>query len=76
MQPNLQEHKMKADVLADFFPLVFTIESTRNMPVLGKQTEIEINDIQFTEEAIWKIILKLNSSKSPGPDCINNRPLV
>ena len=67
--------KHKANVLADFFSSVFTIESLQNMPEMENQTKISIGHIIFTEDMVEKQLSKLNISKTPGPDGLHPKIL-
>ena len=66
----------KADVLNKFFASVFTREDTSNIPnPVWKGIGEALEDIDITKEEVLKKIMKLNPSKSPGPDCLHPRAL-
>ena len=60
----------KADILADFFSSVFTMEELGYVyPDMCTPTVVESSsDEEFSEEEVRKLLLGLNVSKSPGPD--------
>ena len=66
----------KAEVLATFFSSVFTQEPTDEIPTLPN---IELGNIMteldITEEMVLKVLLKINPSKSGGPDGLQSRLL-
>ena len=56
----------KANILS-----VFTKEPYAAVPVLDKKTEVNLPNINITEEMAWNEILKLNKNKSCRPDEIH-----
>jgi len=71
--------KEAADVLCAYFQTVFTKEP-ENMAGIGggkrefEETEFDLNRISFDYSTVRQKLLKLNESKSPGPDGIH--PMV
>jgi hypothetical protein len=64
----------KAETFNSFFGSVFTVEDRQNMPEGIKVTVQQyLNDIQFSEQEILQLLLKVNVNKSPGPDNIHPR---
>ena len=60
------DDKEKANILS-----VFTKEPYAEVPVLDKKTEVNLPNINITEEMAWNEILKLNKNKSCRPDEIH-----
>ncbi len=61
--------KMKAQILADFFSSVFTKEPEGQVPRLEEKNVLhQMGILKTTVEAIEKVVLKLKTNKSPGPD--------
>ena len=59
----------KADILNKYFASVFTREDLASMPTLdNKHEDPQLRDIIIDEEIVKKKLLKLNSTKSAGPD--------
>ena len=66
----------KANLFVDYFTSVFTRESTDNTPQLDhRNVEHNLADIDISPEVVLEKLLKLNTSKSPGPDSIHPRIL-
>ena len=62
----------KAEELNKFFSSVFTTEDVNDIPEPDlKHTGDTLNSITVTEEEVKKKLLKMNASKSPGPDGIH-----
>ena len=67
----------KADILNKYFPSVFTREDLTSMPTLdNKHEDPQLRDIIIDEEIVKKKLLKLNSTKSAGPDGFHPRVLA
>jgi hypothetical protein len=58
----------KAEILANFFSSVFTDEDVNNLPKMEKRNSDIATDEPFSQEEIKKLLLGLNTTKSPGPD--------
>lgn len=68
--------KEKADVLAEFFSSVYTREPDGNWDLPeGKQPEFSYLECDVSVAAIHKLLDKINTNKSPGPDGIHPRVL-
>ena len=67
----------KADILNKYFASVFTREDLASMPTLdNKHEDPQLRDIIIDEEIVKKKLLKLNSTKSAGPDGFHPRVLA
>ena len=71
----LTQIRKKANVLADFFTSVFTIEGDGKMPDIEKVDVPPLETMIIIKETVKKKLDKLNISKSPGPDGIHLRLL-
>ena len=58
----------KAVILAIFFRSVFTDEDVNNLRKMEKRNSNIATDEPFSQEEIKKLLLGLNTTKSPGPD--------
>ena len=58
----------KAEILAKFFSSVFTDEDVNNLPKMEKRNSDIATNEPFSQEEIKKLLLGLNTTKSPGPD--------
>ena len=67
--------KEKANVLADFFTSVFTIEGDGKMPDIEKVDVPPLETMIIIKEKIKKKLNNFKISKSPGPDGIHPRVL-
>jgi len=66
----------KADVFNSYFSSVFTKETNSNhMPDFCVSVKETLDNIEFTELDVLKLLQNLNSSKSPGPDNVHPRIL-
>ncbi|XP_077989646.1 uncharacterized protein LOC144443981 [Glandiceps talaboti] len=66
----------KAEELNNFFCSVFTKENFSSVPnVPDKLLNTRLTDIHFTQDTIYKELIKLNSSKAAGPDGLHPRIL-
>ena len=62
------DEKEKTNILQKQFVSIFTKEPNAEVPVLEKKTEVNLPNINITEEMVRNEILKLNVNKSCGPD--------
>ena len=62
------DDKVKANILLKQFDSVFTKEPNAEVPVLDKKTEVNLPNINITEEMVRNEILKLKVNKKCGPD--------
>ncbi len=70
------DDKCKADVLAEFFSSVFTLEPDGEVPVMDDvPTRFPCVDRLFNQEEIIKLLRALEPSKSPGPDELHPQTL-
>ena len=75
-QPT-HEDLEKADILNKYFASVFTREDLASMPTLeNKHVDPQLRDITIDEEIVKKKLLKLNSTKSAGPDGFHPKVLA
>jgi hypothetical protein len=65
----------KADILADFFSSVFTNEPDGSIRATMKETD-HLWSPDLSEDAVKKLLSKINTVKSPGPDGIHPRVLL
>ena len=66
----------KAEVLADFFSSVFTLEPDTEIPKLEEKNYHDpLMNMLITQEEVQKKLLKLKTDKSQGPDEIHPRIL-
>lgn len=65
----------KGNLLNTTFQKAFTKSGDTNTPTFEPRTNKEMPTIVFTEDGIEKMILALDSSKSPGPDGVTARDL-
>ena len=64
----------KAECLNQFFASVFTEENTSIIPKLADIDNITyLETITVTEQKVKKLLAKLKTDKSPGPDGIHNK---
>ena len=70
------DDKEKANILQKQFISVFTKEPNAEVPVLDKKTELNLPNINITEEMVQNEILKLNVNKSCGPDEMHPQILI
>ena len=70
------DDKEEANILQKQFVSVFTKEPTARVPVLDKKTEVNLRNINITEELVRNEILKLNVNKSCGPDEMHPQILI
>ena len=67
----------KAEALAEFCSSVFTIEDDKPIPILEDLGLTGTSsDDPFSVEEVRKLLMKLNASKSPGPDSVHPRLLL
>ena len=72
---STKSDKEKANVLADFFTSVFTVEGDGEMPHLDKIDVPPLETMTIYTDKVKKKLDKLNISKSPGPDGVHPRVL-
>lgn len=65
----------KANVLADFFTSVFTVDKDDKQPNITIADVPELNTINITPNVVENRLKNLNISKSPGPDGLHPRIL-
>ena len=66
----------KAECLNDFFSTVFTCEDTSSIPSLPhKHVNQTLHTVEITYAQVHKLLSKLKTNKSPGPDHIHNKVL-
>ena len=60
-----------AEVLNYYFASVFTVEDTYEIHEItpAQPNLIPLSDCYFTEDAVTKVLDKINVNKIPGPDC-------
>ena len=62
------DEKENSNIIQKQFFSIFTKEPNAEVPVLDKKTEVNLPNINITEEMIRNAILNLNVNKSWGPD--------
>ena len=70
------DDKVKANILLKQFDIFFTEEPNAEVPVLDKKTEVNLPNINITEEMVRNKISKLNVNKSWGPDEMHSQILL
>ena len=70
------DYKEKANILQKQFVSVLTKEPNAEVPVLDKKTEVNLPNITITKEMVPNEIMKLNVTKSCGPDEIHPQILI
>lgn len=62
--------KDKSEILANFFSSVFTDEDVDNIPdvTFGCDISTNVDTVDITQKEVKKLLMELNTSKSPGPD--------
>ena len=70
------DDKEKANILQKQFVSVFTKEPNAEVPVFDKKTEVNLPNINITEEMVRNKILKLNVNKSGGSDKMHPKILI
>ena len=60
-----------AEVLAQFFSSVYTVESMTNVPDFPSRSHNQINSLVIAEEDLLRRLSQLNTSKAMGPDGIH-----
>lgn len=69
--------KEAAEILSDQYFETLTRENTENMPTIEEHPLITeaLQNIEFTEEAVYKVLAKMKTDKSPGLDGMHPRVL-
>ena len=68
--------KEKANIPAEYFSSVFTKEHSGEIPKIADRViTIAMGELNITQDTIWTLLNKLNTSKSPGPDRMHPRVL-
>ena len=71
--PTTNVDKIKAQILADFFSSVYTVEPDGEPPTLANRNVLyEMTELIIREKEVLKIMKKLKKGKSPGPDNLNS----
>ena len=70
------DDKGKANILQKRLVIVFTKEQNAGVLVLDKNTEVNLPNVNITEEMVQNEILKLNVNKSCGPDKMHPQTLI
>ena len=73
---TIKRDKDKAEVLAEFFSSVFTIEPKEGILILNhKNITFKCEDIKIKEKEVLDLLINVNPNKSPGPDGIHPKAL-
>ncbi|KAJ3640326.1 hypothetical protein Zmor_003633 [Zophobas morio] len=71
----VDDESLVADIFASTFAAAFTNEPN-SIPVMNVPSNVaRLNDLQFLEETVLEKLVKLKSTKSPGPDKITAKLL-
>ena len=70
------DDKEKANILQKQFASAFTKKTNAEVPVLDKKTEVNLPNINITEEMVRNEILKLKVNKTCGPDEMHPQILI
>ena len=70
------DDKRKANILQKRLVIVFTKEQNAGVLVLDKKTEVNLPNVNITEEMVQNEILKLNVNESCGPDKMHPQILI
>ncbi|KAJ3640552.1 hypothetical protein Zmor_003845 [Zophobas morio] len=71
----VDDESLVADIFASTFAAAFTNEPN-SIPVMNVPSNVaRLNDLQFLEETVLEKLVKLKSTKSPGPDKITAKIL-
>ena len=61
----------KAELFAENFSQNFNIDDSGiSLPVFSSRTNLKLHNISVTPKIVKKVIINLDLSKGPGPDCI------
>ena len=66
----------KSEAFSSFFSSVFTVEDTENIPPFVQRTGSTLSNVEVTVRGIQDRLVKLNVSKSKGPDRTHPRLLL
>ena len=70
------DDKRKANILQKRLVIVFTKEQNAGVLVLDKKTEVNLPNVNITEEMVQNEMLKLNVNESCGPDKMHPQILI
>jgi len=76
MEVMVSDDEKKADLLADQFSKVFTVETDDVPQMEDKHCKVKMEGLTITEEDVLKKLEKIQVNKSPGPDQIYPRVLM
>ena len=65
----------KAKVLNNFFGSVFNVEDNSEIPNCDFISDTHINNIEITNDDVFKVLKSLKVNKSPGPDGVHPKVL-
>ncbi len=72
--PTTSNSKKKANLLAEFYTSVFTVEPDGDVPTIpNRHCDVIMTPLIITEDMVEKKLSELNPNKSPGPDSIHPR---
>ncbi len=72
--PTTSDSKQKADILAEFYSSVFTMEPDGDVPTIpNRDCDVIMTPLRISEEMVEKKLSELNPNKSPGPDSMHPR---
>ena len=72
--PTTSDSKQKADILANFYSSVFTVEPAGDVPeIAARQCNEAMSLLSISEDMIEEKLAELNPNKSPGPDSLHPR---
>jgi hypothetical protein len=69
------DNKQMAESLNSYFTSVFSKEDISNLPVKQRETEINLEYINFDRAEILKVLKNLKQGAAPGPDNISPKVL-
>ncbi len=72
--PTTSDNKQKANILADFYSSVFTLEPEGEVPSIPiRHCDVIMSPLTITEDMVENKLCELNPNKSPGPDSLHPR---